>query len=214
MADLPFQTQDVSVKDNLTGKFGFVNDSNEQLVHDQDALTTLEEIRDGTIVISGSVTTSWEYYSSNDQAYVVTYAAQITGGATEQDFVLIRNPVASGVHCRLKGFTFSITTNTTGSFRVYRQASITTSGTTLNIGNFRTKTATGVVGAYSIPTVSARNNLFWQFDLNAGGVGIVQVDAGLSLILLEGDDLLFTLEQGSNNNKFSINITWAEEDIT
>jgi len=156
-------------------------------------------------------TDPWEYASVNNLAFATSFGASFAGGTVEQPFMLIKNPAGSGYTCRFKRLTLAVTTNTLGTFRLYRQPTITANGTVNPIGCYREKTATGVVEAYSVPTYSATGNKFLQYDLNAGGVGIIVIEQGLSLILLEGDELLITLEQGSNNNKFSCNISWAEE---
>jgi hypothetical protein len=213
MVDLAIRTQDVSIRDDTSGNRAEVNADDEQTVHDQHAINQLEIIAGGTQVIEQSVTSGWQFFAENDKAFVTTFGAQFTGGTAEQAFMLLRNPVASGIYLRIKRLSLAVTTNALGTFRLYRSPTITADGVTLDIHNFRDQAVTGVVEAYSVPTYSVTNSLFEQFDLNSGGVGTINLDEELALILLEGDELLVTLEQSSNNNRYSANIAWAEETI-
>ena len=217
MADVPNPTSNVTLYNEIGNNVN-VNDNVPKGVYelhvvDSDALDLLQAIADGTGNISNSVTTSWEYFSSIDKGFITSYGAQFGGGTTEQAFMLIRNPAASGYLVRMKRLTFQVTSNTTGVFRLYRLPTITAVGTTNFIENYRDVTVTGVALAYSVPTYSATGSTWARYDLNAGGVGVLVIEQDLALTLLEGDDLLITLEQGSNNNKFSANFSWAEEEI-
>ena len=208
-------SQDVAIQDNDTGTYGAVNSDNEQLVHDQHAIDVLGEIRDGTTIISGNVVTSWENFANQGRAYGAAFGAQFAGGTSEQAFIHMHNPASSGRYVKINKFIFAVTTNTTGTFRVYRHATITADGTPLYVEEYgiHTPPAGNLCDISSIPTYTATGGLFAQFDLNAGGVGLIELDVGLALTLDEDDELLITLEQGSNNNKFSCNVSWAEEDI-
>ena len=215
MTDIPIKTFDISVRGDVSGNYGEVNADNEQLTHDQDAIDNLQAIAAGTGIISGSVTSNWEFFAENDQAFISTYEATLAGGSGEKDFVLIENPVASGFDTRIKSFTLAIRSNSTNAtFRIYKQPTVTANGTPLTIANFRDNASTGVVNTYSVPTISARGNRFGTFDLNSSGTGAVGLDMELALFLLEGEFLLVTVEQYTNNRVFSFNVAWAEEDNT
>jgi hypothetical protein len=213
MADIDSPTQDITIASPDGLREMEVNLDNEGLVHDQDAHDLLQVIATGTGVVSASVTTSWEFFAENNKAFIADFGGAFTGGTTEQPFILLRNPASSGYLLRIKRLTLAVTTNTTGIFKLYRQPTITAAGTPLSISNYADTAVSGVALAYSIPTYSATGNSFAQFDVNAGGVGSIVRDLELALIMPEGDDLLITLAQGSNNNAFSANISWAEEEI-
>ena len=141
MADLPNQTSNVSVWDDLGGNaVGVTSNISTGLyefhVVDDDGNDWLEQIATGTTVISGNVTTSWEAFSNDGRAYITTFGANFTGGTAETGFILLRNPVSSGRYLKIYRLTLAVTTNTTGKFRVYRHPTITTPGTALYVEEF------------------------------------------------------------------------------
>ena len=216
MADITNPTSNTSIYDesgNLV-EVRTAGNNKELHVHDAEANDWLEEIAEGTTVVSTATTTSWEYFAKIDKAFATTYSATLSGGSGEKDYILLENPAASGYYCRIKRIIFGVgTPSTAATFRIYKVPTITANGTALNIGNFRDNTATGVVNAYHTPTISARGNVFETFELNSSGVGALSIHKELALFILESDFILLTIQQYANNKDFSVNVEWAEEEI-
>ncbi|MCK5295262.1 MAG: hypothetical protein KAJ75_00100 [Alphaproteobacteria bacterium] len=217
MADVTIKTFDVSVRGDVTGNYGEVNIDNEQLVHDQDAIDQLETIASGTTIIEQSVTTGWQYLCEQNQGFVTTFSATLGGGAGEKFFVLLENPASSGVYCRIKKINFGVqSSQTAATFRLYKDiGTVQSLGNALAISNFRDNAVTGAVNAYSEPNIQGAEmgEVFEAFDLNSAGVGALDIDQELALIVLEGEYLLLTIEQFNNNKAFSCNLSWGEETI-
>ena len=208
MADISPRTQDVTIRDDVTADAGNVNASNEQLVHDADVLTGIENISSNT----DGLATSWQFFCENDLGFVTTHAATLAGGAGEKDYILLENPAASGYLCRIKRFDFGVqTTATAATFSLYMHPVVSANGTVLNIENYKDIDAAGVINAYHTPTITDREHIFEQFSLNSSGVGLASRDEDLALYVEEGEFILFTIEQFAANKSFTVNVSWAEE---
>lgn len=133
-------------------------------------------------------------------------------GTAEKDIFLLRNPVASGVRIQFKEIVL-VTTKVSGgtSIRYYRNPTVTAAGTALTVENKKTDSITGVGTAFQLPTISARGV---KLDISgAAGAGELRHDENFEVELLEGEDLLFTINQPSANNTYSMNVIWAELDL-
>ena len=214
MTDLDVRTSNVTLTDEVTGDSGSVNTDKEQLTHDQHAIDQLEIIAGSTGGIESKTATSWQYFAGLDKAFVATHSATLTGGSSEQDFMLLYNPNASGIYLRIKYVTFGIQTpSTPATFRLYKHPVISDVGTAITIENYRTNDVAGDALAYHTPTITDREHIFKAIDLNSAGVGAVATDEDLALYILEDTYLLLTIEQYANNKSFSLNLSWAEETI-
>ena len=207
MGDLDFLTQDVTVKDDISGNKQTVNSDNEGLVHDQHVIDLLD-------IIANTPTTStnlWQDLTRDNLGYAVTY--DVTLGTGEQDILLLYNPAASGLDLRIKGVTFGIQTAATAmTFKTYLAPTVTTPGTGLTEINYHDRAVTATGLAYSLPTISARGAPFLQFDLNSGGTGVLSLDADLSLFIGEDEYMLITATPSAANKSMSVNLSWAEDD--
>ena len=213
MVDLAVRTQDVSIRDDTSGNRAEVNADNEQLVHDQDAHDLLQEISDSTGGVNEKIAPSWQFFASIDKAFVVNRTATLSSSG-EHDFILLHNPVDSGYQMLIKKIGFGVQTpQTAGTFRLYKHPTVTDNGTTLNIENFRTTDASGVGLAFYDPTITVYDHVFKVSELNSSGVGSVSSDEDLAIYLLEGYYLVLTIQSSSANKTYSVNVSWAEEEL-
>ena len=133
-------------------------------------------------------------------------------GANEKDIFLLRNPAASGIRVQFKEIIL-ITTKVSGgtSLRYYRNPTVTDAGASLSIENKKADSISGEPTIFQLPTISARGV---KLDISgAAGAGELRHDEDFEVELLEGEDLLFTVEQPSANNTYSLNIIWGELDL-
>ena len=133
-------------------------------------------------------------------------------GTAEKDIFLLRNPVASGVRLQFKEIVL-VTTKVSGgtSLRYYRNPTVSAAGTAISIENKKTDSITGVGTAFQLPTISARGV---KLDISgAAGAGELRHDENFEVELLEGEDLLFTINQPSANSTYSLSVIWGELDL-
>ena len=134
MGDIPDRTTDITIYGENGATPVNVNVDNELLTHDQHAIDLLNDIASGTGIISQNVTSSWEYFAGVGRTFVGSYGATFAGGTAETGFFLLKNPVASGRLVKINHLDLAVTTNTNGSFRIYRHPTITTVGTSVGSG--------------------------------------------------------------------------------
>lgn len=202
MSDLPNTTQDVSIFDNESSNYADVTDDHELLTHDPDVLTALEDL---------TAATAWQTYGRFNQAFCASHELTL-GSSGQADVFLIKNPTASGISARIKDMVFGVQTPSTGiTFRIYRDPTVTSDGTAHSEVNFRDTSVTGLVQTFFLPTISARGEVFKQFDTNSSGTGTLIDEEELALIVDEGEYLLLTAETSSANKTISFNISWAED---
>lgn len=213
MADLDYITQDVTVKDDVSGNKAYVNIDHEQLVHDNEGNDWLEAIAGATGGVESKIATSWQFFATNNLAFTSNYQVTLGVGATEQDILLLKNPAASGYDLRIKYFTFGIRTASTSiDFRVYLTPTVTTDGTGLVEVNYHDQVIAGVGEAYSLPTISARGPVFQLYNLNSGGTGLIRPDEDLAVYVEQAAWLLVTAQPTAANKSVAVGLSWAEDD--
>lgn len=156
----------------------------------------------------------WQKLVEDGQGFNVT-TGTLTSGTSETDILLLRNPVASGKHVRVKDFIPSILeagSNVRSIIRVYGGPTITLEGTALTINKKRTsQTDTSIATVFSLPTISARGSFVNEFTIDNSTIPLR--DSQLSAWVEEGEDVLITFENTSNNTDISIFTQWAEVDL-
>lgn len=134
----------------------------------------------------------------------------VVAGTAETDFVLIRNPSGSGKKVSLSEFLMTIDSATAqrSIFKFYRNPTITNVGTPITLFKVNPNGAISpTVLAYSSPTISNRGSLIQGFRVDNVTYGRNQK---LSRFLVEGADLLITVQGSTNNIEHNLTAVWAE----
>lgn len=204
MADITNATTDVTIfaPDGVNAMQ--VNSDNEGLVYDDKVYQKITNLVDKT-------STAWQYYSDEDKAFMLVKENGEPAAATETDWILVKNPAASGHYLRIKRFMAYIgKVNLAALWRVYKNPTITTNGTALTPRNKRDLSVASEFTAYFQPTISARGTLLTAFGATTGHI---INDEDLSLTFLENENMLITLEASLKSNPYGITIEWAEQEI-
>lgn len=195
MADLTTdETQEVIVRSGTTS-------SNE-----------LEVNTDGSI----NVVDASSLLASQDKIFQIAETITITGGGTENDFLLIKNPNGSGKQIRIIDITigFTNTVNLMAYFKLYASPTITTNGTSLTIkpGRIGASVPSSAVTAYSNPTISGRGTAYLNFTVS-GGPGADsswRFEVNQSILVDPNYNILLTGTPDGTNRNVLITIRWAE----
>lgn len=166
----------------------------------------------------GSINTvdSSSLLASQDKIFQIAETINITGGGTENNFLLIRNPSGSGKQLRLIDITigFTNTVNVMAYFKLYASPTITANGTTLTVkpGRVGASTPASAVNAYSRPTISVRGTECLNFMV-AGGPGTPsswRFEINQSVLLDPNYNILFTGTPDGTNRNILLTFRWAE----
>jgi len=181
-------------------------------IQDWDSGSNLKINTDGSI---NSVDAS-SLLASQDKIFQIAETINITGGGTENDFLLISNPSGSGKQLRLIDITigFTNTINVMAYFKLYASPTITTNGTNLTVkpGRIGVSTPSSAVNAYSKPTISARGTEYLNFMV-AGGPNSPsswRFEINQSILLDPNYNILFTGTPDGTNRNILLTFRWAE----
>ena len=169
---------------------------------------SIRQIPSSTVAVSVS-----ESLADNGQVFVAVIDSLNLGtGTAEKDIFLLRNPAASGYRAQFRLFILATAKVSGGTLvRYYRNPTVTSAGTSLDVRNKKNDSLTGVCTAYQLPTISARGV---KLDVSgAAGSGELLHSENYEVELAEGEDLLFTIEQPSANSTYSLNVVWAEIEL-
>ena len=203
MGDLDYLTQDVTLKDDITGNKQTVNSDNEALVHDQEVIDIL-----GSGDISVAVTSPHSYQEAGN------YYSAIAGGTlankNETPIIWWNNPAASGMDIEFFDVDLGTPNNITFIWRLYFNPTITVNGTTYTPVNLNTgSTNTSSANVYTLPTATAYGTLA---DIAVITIGTLRVPIEFGIAVDEGDSALMTMQASSANNDYYVAIKWSEDD--
>ncbi len=136
----------------------------------------------------------WQRQAVAGMGYVVTTNNILIANNAENDFLLVKNPTGSGKTVRIERIIFGSDENQANKssfFRIYRDPTITSNGTTLVINNLKKGSAAGVMTAFKIPTISARGTLMSVGSYQAPRVS---EDTELAVMLQPGENILITID--------------------
>lgn len=182
----------VKAKDNGDGTFSLSTSSS-------DALSSV------------SVVDLWQKMSRAGQGFTSLTGFVTVSGTVETDFMLIRNPLGSGVLIRLKEFMLTTGSSATQSsiFRIYRNPTVTSTGTPLTISKVLTTAAQNPAAlTYQSPTISNRGILIQLFEVD---FRTFIRDQELSRYIPAGTDILITVQGSTTNLEHNVLAVWAEE---
>jgi len=182
-------------------------------------------IRDGTtsdyelkINSDGSVNTvdASSSLADQDKVFQIAETINITGGGTENNFLLLKNPSGSGKRLKIIDITigFTNTVNVMATFKLYASPTITTNGTALTIkpGRIGASTPSSVIQAYSTPTISARGSEYLNFMVTGGpnAPSSYHIEVDQSIIVDANYNILLTGTPDGTNRNVLITIRWVE----
>jgi len=155
----------------------------------------------------------WQILTREGKGFIAATGFTTINVLTEVDFMLLRNPVSSGVLVRFKEFLFTIKANSGQSslIRFYIAPTITNAGTPLTVRKvLSTGIPTSQILAYQQPTISNRGTFAQVFNI---GIETYQREQGLARYLTEGSDVLITVQGVIANIEHNITTSWAEEPL-
>lgn len=154
--------------------------------------------------------------ADQDKIFQIATTINITGGGTENNFFLLKNPSGSGKKIKLIDINigFTNTVNVMAIFRLYGNPTITTNGTALTIvpGRIGASVPSSAMTAYSTPTISARGTEYSNFTV-AGGPSAdssYHLDIDQSILIDPNYNLLITGTPDGTNRAVLITVRWAE----
>ena len=152
--------------------------------------TKIQQLIDGDL---------WQRLASGGSGYAVTTNNIIIANTLENDFLLLKNTAGSGKTLRLYKITFGSDQNPANKsalFRIYRDPTITSNGTSLGVNNLKKGGSASVMTAFRTPVISARGTLMSAGSFDASGAAH---EADLGLTILPGENVLITLNATANN---------------
>lgn len=158
-------------------------------------------------------TTLWQKMSRNGQGFTAVTGFVTVSGTAEFDFMLIRNPGLSGNLVRLKEFFLTVggAVTNTSIFRFYRAPTITNTGAAITINKVLSSSSTASTTlAYQSPTISNRGGLIQLFSVD---FKTLDRDQELSRYLVEGADILVTVQGSVTNIEHNVVFVWGEEPL-
>lgn len=200
MADLDYLTQDVTVKDDVSGHKGYVNADNEQLVHDAHVADLLQR------------TAATPHYFQELGLYYTASVGGTLGSKNETPIVWWDNPVASGMNIEFYDFDMGTPNNITFIFRLYFNPTITVNGTLyipINTNTGSTNTSDALV--YTLPTATVFGTLS---DVSVITIGTLRSPLDFGIAIGQGDSCLVTMQASSANNDYFVTAKWAEDTDT
>lgn len=154
--------------------------------------------------------------ADSDKIFQISETITITGGGTENNFLLIRNPSGSGKRIKIIDITigFTNTVSVLAIFKLYASPTITANGTAITIkpGRIGSGVPSSAMNAYSTPTISARGSQYLAFTV-AGGPNIpasYHLDVDQSILIDSTYDVLLTGTPDGTNRNVLITIRWVE----
>lgn len=160
------------------------------------------------------IVSEWQELCEEQHGFAVSSGFITVSGSTETDFMLFRNPVASGKDVEINRIYYTYTKGSgIALMKMYITPTITTVGSAAGITKMYIGGAIAPIALiYTAPTISNRGTL-----IRAIGNSSVQTfiyDYSLALIIPAGYDLLITITPSANNTDHSVGLDWAEYKIT
>lgn len=190
-----------------------VDESQEVII--RDGITSDYELKvnsDGSLNIVDASSS----LADQDKVFQIAETINITGGGTENNFLLIKNPSGSGKKLKIIDITigFTNTVNVMATFKLYASPTITTNGTTLTVkpGRIGASTPTSSMQAYSAPTISARGSEYLNFMVTGGPStpSSYCIDVDQSIIVDANYNILLTGTPDGTNRGVLITVRWIE----
>lgn len=193
----------VAIKGYVDGLEGFTDGIETKLQTIIDLLTTPS---------AAQVSNLWQTETFNGKGFT-TLTQEITISNTlENDFFLLKNPVSSGKIVRFQNLLMYLEKGTSvvfGTFRIYRQPTITADGTALTINKIRpSQTASSVCSAFKLPTISSRGTLVTSLRSNTEQFN--QRFQDLGRYLEENNNLLVTFQPETSGTTATVLFEWLE----
>lgn len=169
------------------------------------------QLRASPVVVAESAGTLWQRLANTGFGYAVATPSINIALAVETDFVLLKNPIASGKLVRfweqllaMQGSTPSQST----IIRVYMNPTITTNGTAMTVAKLRSSLGIpSVVQAFYSPTISARGTLMTTYMITTG---TFTRELDLARFMEENATLLFTAQPTNTTTPHTFSAAWAE----
>lgn len=159
------------------------------------------------------VRTLFQKFSSAGRTFkITTDIASTANNQNENEFVLIRNPAGSGIKISIDDLKFQASGNILTFVRVYRLPTVTDTGVALAVNNTRTDGKPTKSEAFFAPTASAFGTLLETFISTIENNFFTEMK--LVDTLLEGEDLLITVQQSSaSSQNASFDAHYVEDHI-
>jgi hypothetical protein len=227
MADISNPTLDVTIYEPGGGNGALVNSSNELLVADGTAQTTLSGIKTTTdkMTFTGtqlqvittpssdsqaSIKNEWQTETEEGHGFSMTTPIITVSGSSEVDFCLLRNPTGSGTSMELHILQYTYSKGSgLALLKTYLGPTITSNGTSITPNKMKLDGTSSSIALWTYsPTISARGTL--RRVLGASSVGSTTVEYDLGLIIPPNYSMLFTVVPAANNADHSLYLDWAE----
>jgi len=200
VGDLDYLTQDVTVKDDVSGNKQFVNADNEALVHDQHVIQAIQD--------NAAFNPSPHYYQE-----LGNYYSAVAGGTlankNEAEIMWWDNPAASGMDIEFWDFDMGTPNNITFIWRLYINPTVTVNGTAYTPVQLNTSSAnTSDALVYTLPTTTDYGTLA---DIAVVTIGTLRNPLDFGIAISDGDSALVTMQASSANNDYFLSIKWAED---
>ena len=153
-----------------------------------------------------------KFFTEGRTFKVTTGIISTANNQNENEFVLIRNPAGSGIKVRFDDMKFQASGNIVVFVRVYRLPTITDTGVALAVNNTRTDGKPEKSQAFLAPTASDFGTLLEAFISTIENNFVTENK--LADMLLEGEDILITIQQSSaSSQNASFDSHYVEEHI-
>lgn len=167
-------------------------------------IPTLNEYGMIAAVPQHSILTTWGKMYAASSGYVSI------GGAAAPYFML-RNPVGSGVICRIHSLYLASPQSGNVTYEVFMNPSLLTNGTSLPaIGGRTTGQSTALCVASRQPTVTANGSLIFSENVPNQSSGVI-VPPASTRILDPGDEIMIVVDQSLAGQAGAVNIEWSEQ---
>lgn len=144
----------------------------------------------------------------NGMGYVATSNGISIAGVAEVPFFLLKNPNGSGKTVRFSVVELGVEASTAfpSVFRIYRNPTITSNGTSVTINNLLNGGAASAITTFKQPTISANGTVLMASVVPA--TAKLMFDQGLTISANE--NLLVTAEPSQTNNQHFFVAYWEE----
>ena len=154
----------------------------------------------------------WQRAVIAGSGFVATTNNITVVNANETVFMLIKNPSNSGKTARLHRLIIGSDENQINKmafYRIYRNPTITSNGTALNINNLKAGASLSALTAFKLPVVSANGTLLAMG--NAGDLFVSIDPMDLGNIISSNENMLITIDAAAAGFDFFVTAYWEEE---
>lgn len=154
---------------------------------------------------------AWQRAVLAGSGFVATTNNITVTNANETVFMLIKNPSNSGKTARLHRLTIGSDQNQANKmafYRIYRDPTITSNGTALNINNLKKGAGVSALTAFRIPSVLDNGMLLVVGNAGAVIQGTDQMDLGN--LISAGENILITVDATAGSFDFFVTAYWEE----